>query len=43
MSVKLDNRTGIVVGANKNERVILWEDDTFERFSHAEFARTFNK
>lgn len=34
---------GFVCGANKNERVILWDDDTFERVSHAEFSARFVK
>lgn len=41
MAVQLNDRSGIVCGQNKNERVILWDDDTFERFSHAEFAAKF--
>lgn len=41
MAVQLDTRWGITVGTNKNERVVLWEDDTFERFSHADFAKLF--
>jgi len=43
MSVKLNNRTGIVVGARKDaSRCVLWSDDTFEWFDAATFAATFN-
>jgi hypothetical protein len=41
MAVRRDKVWGITVGINKNERVVLWEDNTMERFSHAEFAKLF--
>lgn len=41
MTVRNGKLSGIVCGRNINERVILWDDDTFERVSHAEFERRF--
>ena len=41
MAVRFGKHWGIVVGRNKNERVVLWEDDSFERFSHEEFNNLF--
>lgn len=41
MTVRKGKMNGIVCGRNIKERVILWDDDTFERISHAEFERRF--
>lgn len=45
MDVRNDKITGIVCGRGVHKgveyRIILWEDDTFERMSQTEFSRRF--